>query len=466
MARLLAGTLRTGFGHDQAAVFDESESIGSPRGWIPSRNVAIDRAVGSALPGGRIIEVYGANSSGKSTVADQIGAQCQAMGGLYAVADVERNRDRRYMQAIGVSMQTALWLGGNTVELLFEEIELLARFSASGNLVAWKQALDLAGYKTPALPSYDHQTYDPYLRKAERKKKPVASFTLYDWSMDHSAALAEYQAASGLVRTGTTDIATREALRPVVVYDASGAVYTGDTRSTEFRSAREALLAGEQPDGGWTGHVADRPIVACWDSIGGTTTQAEIEDGAGDPHPGRAAQAIKRNMRRLVTLFDQALLTLVVVNQEYTKIDMGGGPPRPGVGPKKDTYGGDGIKYHSCIRMLIERTGKIMASSAEDAAQIGQTCDVLVVKNKVAAPFRREEFGLIYGRGAENAFTIYHDLKRRGIIVQKGGWSQFTDPTVAPALGSFRGWQDLANGMAADPGLYVKLAGIYFEATK
>jgi hypothetical protein len=71
---------------------------------------------------------------------------------------------------------------------------------------------------------------------------------------------------------------------------------------------------------------------------------------------------------------------------------------------------------------------------------------IKVPKNKVESPFHREEYGLIFGRGAENAYALHEDFTTRGIIRVAGGWSRFTDPTI---LGDrdrgFRGWMELSN---------------------
>lgn len=70
----------------------------------------------------------------------------------------------------------------------------------------------------------------------------------------------------------------------------------------------------------------------------------------------------------------------------------------------------------------------------------------------------------IFGRGAENAWALYEDLKERGIIRAGGGWSGFSDPSI---LGDrdrkFRGWTDLSNMLAEDSTLWTRLCALYME---
>jgi len=455
MAHLLARSVQDAHGEDQAATFDQSEDLGSPRGYIGTRNIALDRVLGTRLPLGRVVEFFGLNASGKSTAADQVGSQCQAEGGLYGVADTERNRSRSYMRELGVNDMSTVWIGGRTVEEFFEQLETIARTTASLNLMAWKIALDLAGFKTANLPIYAYNVYDPFIPKKDRKK-PIKKFMLYTWSMEHAVALKKYQIANGLNPSGVRDEVTRNHLKPVVLYTGDGSAWSDqDTRKRELRDAittfRETGEVGDLPC-----HYADRPTVIAWDSVGGTPTKVESEESAADLHVGLHARAIKQNLRRLIQILDDAAILLVAVNQVYHMIGQQGHG-----GPKMNTFGGEGLKFHSCIRVEFKKIGVI---KLPDDAIIGQIVNIRVVKNKLAPPFREEQFGLIFGRGADNAWAIYYDLNKRGIIKAGGGWSWFEDPSIQDRVASkFRGWMALANMMANDGDLYDLLAGIYME---
>jgi RecA/RadA recombinase len=381
-------------------------------------------------------------------VVDQVIAQCQAEGGLGSLADTERTRNRKYMTQLGCVMESLVWLGGQTIETMFAEIETVARTLADVNARAWREAIDRAGVKLPPLPTYPHAVYDP--NDASPKRKPVATFQFAQWTMDATAALMEFQKANGLAPTGRRDVLTRNKLRPCFVHAVP--------RSKEYNEAIAAWLEAEAHE---LVQPADRPAVVAWDSVAGTPTREELEAEADDMHMASAAKAIKRNLRRMIQLIDDAAVLFVLVNQRYAKIERGG----PGRGGKEsETYGGNAIKYHSTIRIELERIGFIARPGDPDGAPMGQIVKVTANKNKLDSPYRSEEFGLIYGRGADNAWAIYNDLKKRGIIRLAGSWSSFTDPTILGANNkSFQGWMGLSNIMAETPGLYDRLAALYME---
>lgn len=450
LARMLATTVRTGHGIDQATTLDMSESLGEPRVYIGTRNIALERALGvPGVPAGRITEVSGWEGAGKSTILDQIFAQCQADGGLGVIADTERTRKRNYMMTLGVRPESLVWIGGQTVEVMFDQIETLVRNAAHLNATAWFEALVRAGFKCSKPQTYTHKVYEPHV-KVDAKTKPVAQFAFNRWGREQAAALLQYQKANGLPESSVRDPESREALRPCVVF--------GDDPQERSAALKAWLDDGEHP----LVQLADRPIVVGWDSVAGTPTEEELAGNARAMHVASSAKVIRRNLRRLVQLIDDEAIAFVLVNQRYERIQTGGMPMR---GPKSETYGGGGIKYHSTIRIEVDKVGNIMAPGySQGDPPMGQIVKIKVPKNKVNDPYHTEEFGLIFGRGADNAWAIFEDLKNRGIVRVSGGWSRFTDPSILGAADkSFRGWTELSNMMAEDPALWAKLKAIYHE---
>jgi len=146
LARRLAATVSEAHGVDQASTLDMSEEIAAPRGYIGTSNIALERALGvPGIPMGRITEISGWEGSGKSTMLDQILAKCQAEGGVAVLADTERVRLLSYMVTLGVDPKSLVWVGGQTAETMFEEIETLLRQAASDNAIAWTDALIRSG---------------------------------------------------------------------------------------------------------------------------------------------------------------------------------------------------------------------------------------------------------------------------------------------------------------------------------
>lgn len=444
LARALASAVQTGHGADQASTLDMSEETARPRGFVGTRNIALDRALGCKLPLGRITEVSGWPGAGKSTMLDQILAEVQADGGIAVLADTERTRNRDYMVQLGIDPASTVWIGGSTVEVMFDEIETLTRKLSHLNAVAWYEALKRAKVKVDKLKTYQHKVYDGVSDRA------VASFQFAVWGRAQAAALMTYQQANKLAPSSVRDAVTRAKLRPCIVHTEDPA------------ERKEALAAWNAGDAHPLVQPADRPVVIGWDSVAGTATEAEMEGDARKQHVATAAKVIRRNLRRLVQLIDDEAIGFVIVNQRYEKIQTG----KPGFsnGPKSETYGGGGIKYHTTVRIEATRVGFIYAPGADKKvdAPMGQVVRIKVPKNKVNDPHHTEDYGLIYGRGADNAWAIYHDLLNRKIITTAGGWSKFADPSLGITK-AFHGWTDLSNMMAENPDLWTSLSALYMQ---
>lgn len=450
-ARALAGHVRDGHGVNAAATMDMCDEMGSPRGYVGTRNVALDRALGTpGIPLGRMTEISGWPGAGKSTMLDQIMAQCQAEGGIGVLADVERARNRGYMKTLGIKFNSLIWIDGSTVETMFDEIETLARNVAHYNAEAWRDSLLRAGVKCPKCPTYRFEVFDPATHRT-KNRKPVKVFVLSKWGREQAAALLEFQEAHGLTATSVRDSVSRRQLRPVIIH-------TDDSK--ERKKALDAWDAGDEHP---LTQAADRPIIIGWDSVAGTPTESELDGDARDIHPASAARVIRRNLRRLVQLIDDEQIGFVLINQRYEKLQMGN---RSGY-KASETYGGGGIKYHTTIRIEVDKVGDIFESTTaknNKEPPMGQVVRIKVPKNKIESPFHTEEYGLIFGRGAENAYAMYQDLKARGIIRVGGAWSRFTDASILGSSDkSFRGWMELSNMMSADPRLWATLKALYME---
>lgn len=460
VARSLAMAVRNAHGIERASTFDMSEELGAPRGYIGTRNSALDRALGTpGIPLGRVTEISGWHGAGKSTALDQILAETQAQGGVAALADIERARLRSYMFQLGVTGALVEFIGG-TIEGLFSEVETLIRHTAHWNAIAWYEALSgVPGLNVPKLRTYLYAVPNP--DDPGNPKAVIAKLKLAQWERGQAAALMEWQKAHGLSAFGIRDQASREILRPALfpAIDEDG-VHHPDWEA----EAREAWAAGED-------HVfarpADQPVVIGWDSVGGTPAKEEMAANAyaSRGQPAVAARVIKYNFRRLIQMLANEAIAFVLVNQRYERIMQKGFQK-----PPSETYGGGGIKFHSTIRIELDKVGDLWRGSNDKENGIpplGQVVRIKIPKNKVESPFRIEEYGLVYGRGVDNAFAWYQDFKARGIIRVSGGWSSFADPTVmGPNTKAFHGWKGLSDLCATCPQLWTSLQALYSEGRK
>ena len=449
LARSLARHVRQAHGEGSARTLDMSEEMGAPRGYVRTNNVALERALGTpGIPLGRITEISGWAGAGKSTMLDQIFAATQTEGGIGVLADTERGRNRAYMLNLGVRPASLVWIDGKTVEGMFDEVETLVRTVSHLNAVAWAEAMSRAGIKVPKLSTYKYLVFDPLT--SGKNAKPVASYDFAQWGRAQAAALLDWQRADKLRPSGIRDVASRERLQPVVIHTDDNA--ERKAAMSDFQSGRPNELI----------QLADRPVLLGWDSVAGTATEAELEGSSRDVHPATAARVIRRNLRRLVQLIDDEAIGMILVNQRYEKIPMGG---RKIYGSTSETYGGGGIKYHTTIRVEVDKCGDIYGPGKGRQSghpPIGQEVRIKVPKNKLNDPYRTERYGLIFGQGAADAWAIHDDLKERGIIRVGGGWSRFTDASIAGDK-SFRGWTELDTMMKDDPKLEADLRNIYLE---
>lgn len=209
----------------------------------------------------------------------------------------------------------------------------------------------------------------------------------------------------------------------------------------------------------------DVPMLYVWDSVAGTPTRAEMNASVDQKFQAEAAKVIKQQFRAVTQIIAEHQVAFVVTNQVYKK--MGNF-----FGPEDETYGGGGIKYHATLRIGLRYAGQVKprGAAAEDRVpQIGQLVEAKVTKNKIAPPNRWRKFGIIYGYGVDNTWSLFTDLQGNG-IVQNGSWFSLTDEVQDAAGIKVPSWQGghfgLADIMREHPALYAKLLTLYAEKCK
>ncbi|QJC33937.1 recombinase RecA [Enterobacteriaceae endosymbiont of Donacia cinerea] len=155
------------------------------------------------------------------------------------------------------------------------------------------------------------------------------------------------------------------------------------------------------------------------DSVAALTPKAEIEGEIGDSHIGLAARMMSQAMRKLASNLKQSNTLLIFINQIRMKIGILFGNPEV-------TTGGNALKFYASIRLDIRKIGNV--KKGDDI--IGNETRVKVVKNKVAVPFKKAEFQIIYGKG----INIYGELLDLGVkekIIEKcGSWYSFHNEKI------------------------------------
>jgi recombination protein RecA len=260
---------------------------------IPSGALTLDLALGGGYPKGRIIEIFGPESSGKTSLALHAIAEVQKQGGTAAFVDAEHALDPAYAAALGVDIHNLLISQPDTGEVALEIVDQL-------------------------------------------------------------------------VRSAAVDI--------VVV-----------------------------------------------DSVAALVPRAELEGEMGDTQLGLQARLMSQALRKIAGSVSKTGSIVLFLNQLRSKI---GGV---GYGPQETTTGGNALKFYASVRLDIRRVQTLK----KGAEEYGIRARVKVVKNKVAPPFRRAEFDIIFGQGISNVGCIIDLAEEMGILKRRGSWYSYKEENIA-----------------------------------
>ncbi len=145
------------------------------------------------------------------------------------------------------------------------------------------------------------------------------------------------------------------------------------------------------------------------DSVAALVPRAEIEGDMGDSHMGLQARLMSQALRKLTAAISRSKTLVIFINQIRMKIGVMFGNP-------ETTTGGNALKFYSSVRLDVRRIGAI--KNGEDV--VGNRTAVKVVKNKMAPPFTKVEFDLMYGEGISEEGDIL-DLSVTANMVEKAG---------------------------------------------
>jgi recombination protein RecA len=188
------------------------------------------------------------------------------------------------------------------------------------------------------------------------------------------------------------------------------------------------------------------------DSVAALTPRAEIEGEMGEPQMGLHARLMSQALRKLTANIKRSNTMVIFINQIRMKIGVMFGNP-------ETTTGGNALKFYASVRLDIRRIGAIKKGDEV----LGNETRVKVVKNKVAPPFKKAEFDILYGEGISREGEILELGVQHNLVDKSGAWYAYNGEKIGQGKDNAREYlkqhPDVANELELKIRAIVGVAG-------
>lgn len=183
------------------------------------------------------------------------------------------------------------------------------------------------------------------------------------------------------------------------------------------------------------------------DSVAALTPKAELEGDMGDSKMGLQARLMSQALRKMTGTINKTNTTCIFINQLRDKIGVMFGSP-------ETTTGGNALKFYASVRLDIRKLGQI--KDGDEA--VGNQARVKVVKNKVAPPFKKAEFDIVFGEGISRVGEIVDLGVEKGIVKKSGSWFSYNETKLG------QGREAAKNTLKDNPELADEITALIMEA--
>ena len=214
----------------------------------------------------------------------------------------------------------------------------------------------------------------------------------------------------------------------------------------------DELLISQPDTGEQALEIADMLIrsgaldVLVVDSVAALVPRAEIEGEMGDSHVGLQARLMSQALRKLAGSLNRSRTTAVFINQLREKIGVMYGSP-------ETTPGGRALKFFASVRVDVRRIGSIKHRGEE----VGNRIRAKVVKNKMAPPFRKAEFDIMFGKGISREGSLLDVALDMGLVRKSGSWFSLGDDQLG------QGRENVKQFLSENPEVAMQLQAKIYE---